>query len=119
MLVLHKKSMSLHVAIATYVSTGAYDSNTVDEDALLVQLLQELDISYQLLAWSDPDVDWSQFTHVLIKSTWDYFDYYPEFLFWLDRLEAQGIPVLNEVPILRWNSSKNYLLAKGYPCVAG
>ena len=122
MLVLHKKSMSQHVAIATYVSTGAYDSNTVDEDALLSKLLQELGISHQLLAWSDPDVDWSQFTHVLIKSTWDYFDYYPEFLAWLDKLQALGTSVLNPVATLRWNSSKNYLLelkAKGYPCVAG
>ncbi len=122
MLVLHKKSMSQHVAIATYVSTGAYDSNTVDEDALLSKLLQELGISHQLLAWSDPDIDWSQFTHVLIKSTWDYFDYYPEFLAWLDKLEALGTSVLNPVATLRWNSSKNYLLelkAKGYPCVAG
>ena len=54
---MHKKSMSLHVAIATYVSTGAYDTNTVDEDALLAQLLQELGISYQLLAWSFGNVD--------------------------------------------------------------
>jgi glutathione synthase/RimK-type ligase-like ATP-grasp enzyme len=59
---------------------------------------------------------------VLIKSTWDYFDYYPEFLAWLDKLEALGTSVLNPVATLRWNSSKNYLLelkAKGYPCVAG
>jgi glutathione synthase/RimK-type ligase-like ATP-grasp enzyme len=114
--------MPLHVAIATYVSTGAYDANTVDEDALLSQLLEEMDISHELLAWSDPDVDWSRFTHVLIKSTWDYFDYYPEFLAWLDRLEALGTSVLNPVATLRWNSSKNYLLelkAKEYPCVAG
>ena len=114
--------MPLHVAIATYVSTGAYDTNTVDEDALLSNLLEELGISYELLAWSDPDVDWSRFTHVLIKSTWDYFDYYPEFLVWLDKLEALGTSVLNPVATLRWNSSKNYLLelkAKGYPCVAG
>ena len=114
--------MSLHVAIATYVSTGAYDANTVDEDALLSNLLEELGISHELLAWSDPDVDWSRFTHVLIKSTWDYFDYYPEFLAWLDKLEALGTSVLNPVATLRWNSSKNYLLelkAKGYPCVAG
>jgi glutathione synthase/RimK-type ligase-like ATP-grasp enzyme len=114
--------MSLHVAIATYVSTGAYDTNTVDEDALLSNVLEELGISYELLAWSDPDVDWSRFTHVLIKSTWDYFDYYPEFLVWLDKLEALGTSVLNPVATLRWNSSKNYLLelkAKGYPCVAG
>jgi glutathione synthase/RimK-type ligase-like ATP-grasp enzyme len=67
-------------------------------------------------------VDWSRFTHVLIKSTWDYFDYYPEFLAWLDQLEALETSVLNPVATLRWNSSKNYLLelkAKGYPCVAG
>jgi len=114
--------MPLHVAIATYVSTGAYDANTVDEDALLSQLLEEMGISHELLAWSDPDVDWSRFTHILIKSTWDYFDYYPEFLAWLDQLEALGTSVLNPVATLRWNSSKNYLLelkAKGYPCVAG
>jgi hypothetical protein len=114
--------MPLHVAIATYVSTGAYDANTVDEDALLSNLLEELGISHELLAWSDPDVDWSRFTHVLIKSTWDYFDYYPEFLVWLDKLEALETSVLNPVATLRWNSSKNYLLelkAKGYPCVAG
>jgi glutathione synthase/RimK-type ligase-like ATP-grasp enzyme len=114
--------MSLHVAIATYVSTGAYDANTVDEDVLLSNLLEELGISHELIAWSDPDVDWSRFTHVLIKSTWDYFDYYPEFLAWLDKLEALGTSVLNPVGTLRWNSSKNYLLelkAKGYPCVAG
>jgi glutathione synthase/RimK-type ligase-like ATP-grasp enzyme len=122
MLVLHKKSMPLHVVIATYVSTGAYDTNTVDEDALLSKLLEELGISYELLAWSDPDVEWSRFTHVLIKSTWDYFDYYPEFLTWLEKLEALGTSVLNPLATLRWNSSKNYLLelkAKGYPCVAG
>jgi glutathione synthase/RimK-type ligase-like ATP-grasp enzyme len=114
--------MPLHVAIATYVSTGAYDANTVDEDALLSQLLEEMGISHELLAWSDPDVDWSRFTHILIKSTWDYFDYYPEFLAWLDQLEALETSVLNPVATLRWNSSKNYLLelkAKGYPCVAG
>jgi hypothetical protein len=40
--------MSLHVAIATYISTGAYDSNTVNEDALLSKLLEELGILTEL-----------------------------------------------------------------------
>ena len=122
MLVLQKKTMSQYVAIASYVSVGAYDANTVDEDALLSNLLTEMGIAHRIVAWSDPEVDWSEFTQVLIKSTWDYFDYYPEFLVWLDRLEAQGIPVLNEVATLRWNSSKNYLFeieSNGFPCVAG
>ncbi len=122
MLVLQKKSMSLHVAIASYYSTGAYDANTIDEDALLSDLLTEMGISHQIHPWSSPEVDWSSFTHVLIKSTWDYFDFYPEFLVWLDKLEALGVQVLNEVPTLRWNSSKTYLMEieiQGFPCIAG
>lgn len=114
--------MSQLVAIASYVSVGAYDANTVDEDALLSEVLTEMGIAHRIVAWSDPEVDWSDFSQVLIKSTWDYFDYYPEFLVWLDRLEALGIPALNEVATLRWNSSKDYLLeieSNGFPCVAG
>ena len=114
--------MSQLVAIASYVSVGAYDANTVDEDALLSEVLTEMGIAHRIVAWSDPEVDWSEFSQVLIKSTWDYFDYYPEFLVWLNRLEALGIPVLNEVATLRWNSSKDYLLeieSNGFPCVAG
>jgi glutathione synthase/RimK-type ligase-like ATP-grasp enzyme len=122
MLVLQKKSMSLHVAIASYYSTGAYDANTIDEDVLLSALLTEMGITHQIHPWSSPEVDWSSFTHVLIKSTWDYFDFYPEFLVWLDKLEALGVQVLNEVPTLRWNSSKTYLMeieSQGFPCIAG
>ncbi len=122
MLVLQKKSMSLRVAIASYYSTGAYDANTIDEDALLSSLLTEMGIAHQIHPWSDPEVDWSTFTHVLIKSTWDYFDFYNEFLVWLDTLEALGVQVLNEVPTLRWNSSKTYLKeieSQGFPCIAG
>ena len=122
MLVLQKKSMSLHVAIASYYSTGAYDANTIDEDALLSALLTEMGIAHQIHPWSSPEVDWSSFTHVLIKSTWDYFDFYPEFLVWLDKLEALGVQVLNEVPTLRLNSSKTYLMeieSQGFPCIAG
>ncbi len=122
MLVLQKKSMPLHVAIASYYSTGAYDANTIDEDALLSSILTEMNITHQIHPWSAPEVDWSAFTHVLIKSTWDYFDFYPEFLVWLDTLERLGVQVLNEVPTLRWNSSKTYLMeieSQGFPCIAG
>jgi glutathione synthase/RimK-type ligase-like ATP-grasp enzyme len=114
--------MPLHVAIASYYSTGAYDANTIDEDALLSKLLTEMGIAHQIHPWSAPEVDWSVFTHVLIKSTWDYFDFYPEFLVWLDTLERLGVQVLNEVPTLRWNSSKTYLMeieSQGFPCIAG
>ncbi len=60
--------------------------------------------------WNDPDVDWSTFDAVLIRTIWDYFKHYPAFLVWLDRLDELGIPTINDSALLRWNSNKRYLL---------
>ena len=114
--------MSPHIAIVSYFSTGAYDTNTIDEDQLLSGILSEMGISHEIQAWSDPMVEWSSFSHLLIKSTWDYFDFYPQFLQWIDKIKSLGIPVLNDLDTIRWNSSKEYLLeieAKGFPTIAG
>jgi len=114
--------MSLHIAVVSYFSTGAYDTNTIDEDKLLSGILTEMGISNEIQAWSDPKVDWSSYSHLLIKSTWDYFDFYPEFLQWITKIKALGIPVLNDLDTIRWNSSKSYLLeteAKGFQTIAG
>jgi glutathione synthase/RimK-type ligase-like ATP-grasp enzyme len=56
--------------------------------------------------WSDPDVDWSAYDVVLIRSIWDYFERHAEFLAWLDRL---SVPTWNPIDTLRWNSEKTYL----------
>lgn len=114
--------MPQHIAIVSYFSTGAYDTNTIYEDKLLSEILTELGISHEIQSWSDPEVDWSSYSHLLIKSTWDYFDFYPEFLVWIDKIKALGIPVLNDLEIIRWNSNKRYLLeieAQGFPTIAG
>ncbi|HSF55090.1 MAG TPA: hypothetical protein VLA71_15150 [Algoriphagus sp.] len=114
--------MSQHIAIVSYFSTGAYDTNTIDEDKILSSILTELGISHEIQVWSDSQVDWSQYTHLLIKSPWDYFDYYPEFLKWIEKIQELGIPVLNDLETVRWNSSKAYLLeieSKGFPTIAG
>jgi hypothetical protein len=111
-----------HIAIVTYFSTGAYDSNTIDEDKLLSEILTELGISHEIQAWSNPNVDWSVFSHLLIKSTWDYFDFYSEFLDWIGKMEVLGIQILNDLKTIRWNSSKEYLLeieSQGFPTIAG
>jgi glutathione synthase/RimK-type ligase-like ATP-grasp enzyme len=114
--------MSQHIAIVSYFSTGAYDTNTIDEDKLLSSILKELEISHEIVAWSDPEADWSKFTSLLIKSTWDYFDFYPEFLNWIQKIKKLGMPVLNDLDTILWNSSKTYLLEieeKGFPVIAG
>ena len=112
----------LHVAIVSYFSIGAYDTDTVDEDKILSEVLAELGISHEIVIWSDPDVEWEKFTCLLIKSVWDYFDYYPEFLDWIERMKLLKIPVWNDLETIKWNSSKEYLLEiaqKGFPVISG
>ena len=114
--------MTKHIAIVSYFSTGAYDTNTTDENLILSKILEDLGISHQIVAWSDPAVDWSSFSCLLIKSTWDYFDFYEEFKDWIKAMRQLGIPLLNSLDTLEWNSSKRYLLeiaAKGFPVIAG
>jgi glutathione synthase/RimK-type ligase-like ATP-grasp enzyme len=56
--------------------------------------------------WSDPEVDWSAYDAILIRSIWDYFERHEEFLAWLDRVP---VPMWNPADTLRWNSEKTYL----------
>jgi len=114
--------MKNKVAIVTYVSKGAYDHNTADENQILAEILNELGIENEPVPWSDKNADWSKFDFLLIKSTWDYFDYYEEFRSWLDHLEMLQVPVLNSLKILRWNSDKSYLFdieKEGFPVISG
>jgi glutathione synthase/RimK-type ligase-like ATP-grasp enzyme len=80
------------------------------DDVRLMQFLGEFGVEPIPASWNDPGVDWSAYDAILIRTTWDYFRFYREFLQWLDRIEKLGIPTINPVPLLRWNSDKSYLL---------
>jgi glutathione synthase/RimK-type ligase-like ATP-grasp enzyme len=58
------------------------------------------------VTWSDPEVHWSAYDAVLVRTIWDYFERHDEFLAWLDRVD---VPMWNPVDTLRWNSEKSYL----------
>jgi hypothetical protein len=82
----------------------------LDPDSqLLLPELAERGIDAQPVVWSDPDVDWSSYEAIVVRSTWDYFYRAREWADWLDRVEAAGVPMLNPVGIVRWNSHKSYL----------
>ena len=64
--------------------------------------------------------DLSPFDLVLPLVAWGYHLRFREWLALLDRFEAEGVKVVNPVPLLRWNSDKVYLTelgAKGVPTV--
>ena len=114
-------SSMLKVAVITYEDRGSYaSSNEVDEDELLEKVLLGLGIDFKFEVWSDPKVDWKKYAFLLIKSPWDYFDRYAEFLTWCHRIQELGIPTLNSMDTIIWNSDKWYLKEiqeKGFPIV--
>ncbi|HKR77010.1 MAG TPA: hypothetical protein VJR95_10105 [Rhodanobacter sp.] len=98
--------MPVQLAIAT---SAAYPTIQPD-DAHLAASLAALGIEPQVCVWNDPGVDWARHDAVLVRTIWDYFEHYDAFLAWLDRLEHAGVPVINPVALMRWNSDKRYLL---------
>jgi glutathione synthase/RimK-type ligase-like ATP-grasp enzyme len=80
------------------------------DDAHLAASLEQLGLQPRVCTWNDPDIDWSQFDAVLIRTIWDYFQNYAAFRRWLDRLDQLGVPTINDSQLIRWNSDKRYLL---------
>ncbi|ERJ58132.1 ATP-grasp domain-containing protein [Sphingobacterium paucimobilis] len=91
-----------------------------DEDTDLLLFLESKGLEVVTAVWNDHGVDWAAFNVVVIKSPWDYHNHLPDFLGWLDSLEAMGIRVLNPVEVIRWNSHKKYLqeiASRGLPVI--
>lgn len=71
------------------------------------------------LPWTEAN-DLTGFDRILPLVTWGYHLKHAEWLAFLDRIEAAGLPVFNPPALLRWNSDKAYLAElqdKGVPTV--
>ncbi|BEP15947.1 hypothetical protein acdb102_42580 [Acidothermaceae bacterium B102] len=80
-----------------------------DLDAVpAVAALAARGLSASIVAWTDPQVDWSAFTMVLLRSTWNYTAHYAAFLRWLDHVEGVST-VRNPPSLVRRNADKRYL----------
>ena len=96
---------------AEFVNVSApdwYVQQVLDDDAELERALQARDLSTLRVAWDDPSMDWSAPRLLLIRSVWDYFERYPEFSDWLNRVSAHP-NIVNAPETLRWNIDKHYL----------
>jgi glutathione synthase/RimK-type ligase-like ATP-grasp enzyme len=107
--------MSDPIRFRLALATSAELAGIHPDDVHLAASLRHLGIEPVSCTWTDPGLDWTSFDAVLIRTTWDYFQRYDEFLRWLDALP---VPTINRRDVLRWNADKRYLLeleARGVP----
>lgn len=86
-----------------------YIQNILDDDATLIEGLRRRGLESRRVDWSRPDVDWSAFRGIVLRTPWDYFERYAEFSAWLDRVGSLTT-LINPLPQVRWNIDKHYLL---------
>ncbi|MFE5308438.1 RimK family alpha-L-glutamate ligase [Isoptericola sp. NPDC056578] len=89
------------IGLATCSALPRLDS----DDRPLLAALTERGVVAEAVVWDDPDVDWSVYDLVVVRSTWDYSPRRDEFLAW-----ARRVPRLeNSADVLAWNTDKGYL----------
>ncbi len=79
-----------------------------DWSVLKADYLRLFGADTQFRNWTAPG-DLSPFTLVLPMIAWGYQRDCPRWFALLDRMEAEGLPVINPVSVLRWNTDKAYL----------
>lgn len=85
-----------------------YVQNVLDEDGMLAEACERQGMKVHRTNWDDPDMDWSTTQYVIFRTTWDYFERFPEFSKWLDEVQHQT-KLINSKELIYWNLDKKYL----------
>jgi glutathione synthase/RimK-type ligase-like ATP-grasp enzyme len=107
---LHEQSVNVSgVAVLRRIAlVTAREARALDEDLPpLANALHHAGLEAHIVCW-DAALDWSQFDMLLLRSTWDYMSRLEEFLSWAEQA-ARAAPLLNSLPMVRWNIDKHYL----------
>lgn len=83
--------------------------NFVAYDQLVTEELQRHGVTVDEISWRQPNVAWSDYQLVVIRSPWDYQQAPHAFLDVLNRIEAAGTRLENPLSVCRWNYRKSYL----------
>ncbi|HPI10956.1 MAG TPA: hypothetical protein PLK63_07945 [Catalimonadaceae bacterium] len=85
-----------------------YISNIFEEDRLLTEALNSLGFSVQRTNWDNQEMDWKTTRFAVFRTTWDYFERFPEFQKWLETTQ-HNTTFVNPVTTIQWNLDKHYL----------
>lgn len=101
---------SKSIALATYQLYLTKDFE--DPEVLLLQKsLQQLGFQTDIHIWNSQNVDWKKYDLVVIRSTWDYYTHFEQFLKWLKTV-SQETKILNPLPVMMWNLDKKKYLSE-------
>lgn len=84
------------------------DPNACNDDQLIIPLLVDAGHEANFEIWNDSSVDWNKYTHLIIRSTWDYTEHIDQFISFLEEREKH-LQVLNSTDIVKMNYDKSYL----------
>lgn len=76
------------------------------DDRRLLRPLRTRGLTAVPAVWDDPDVDWSGFDLVVLRSAWDYPPRRSEFVSWAARVPR----LVNPADVVTWNTDKRYLV---------
>jgi hypothetical protein len=99
-------------AMSIVLATSAALPGLSADDRLLLRALRTRGLAAEPAVWEDPHYDWAAATLCVVRSTWDYAYRRREFLAWAERV-ADAIPLWNALPIVIWNTHKQYLVDLG------
>ncbi|GIV37474.1 MAG: hypothetical protein KatS3mg032_1853 [Cyclobacteriaceae bacterium] len=85
-----------------------YVQNILEEDRLLRQALEQHGLKINRINWDDPSYNWKATRFALFRTTWDYFNRFPEFSEWLQKVRKQT-HLINPCELILWNLDKHYL----------
>lgn len=80
-----------------------------DEDPLSEFIVKDCGWPTEWVSWSQ-DVKWQNYSHAIVRTTWDYTLQREQFLSTLKKIEDLGVQLLNSYKIIEWNSHKKYLM---------
>ena len=85
--------------------TSSKWSNPIRGDLTLQKALGKIGLSADIMCWDEPS-DWDKYGLIILRSCWDYYAHYKEFLAWLTDLEQNNIPIANGYRRIRENIDK-------------
>jgi hypothetical protein len=94
------------------IATDSAHLNLPGFESAVVGRLESMGFTVSVFDWRKWDEELASLIDVvLIRSTWDYHSHFQEFRDWLSVLEHRRVPVLNPLPVLKWNMDKHYLIS--------